>query len=117
MRPLLARANMVYQAGFCPEELDVVAGVFAEALEGEDEESVRRAFALHVKNSKRFPTPAHIVELLPECRVRHVALAEQTRGTITPGYGARLWAQVKARRDDTPMDVIIAETQAEHGLH
>jgi len=70
----------------------LLAELFAESLEGEaDWPTIARAFAAHRKTCKRFPTPAHIVELLPECRItpRRKALPE-SEGKRTAGYGKQM---------------------------
>ena len=50
------------------EELASLAEIFADDLEGESLRDVDAAFTEHRKRNKAFPTPAHILELLPECR-------------------------------------------------
>ena len=67
--PLLVTCALVYQTNQTPEELSILADIFAEDLEKENLESITNAFALHRRRSTRFPTPAHIIAILPECRV------------------------------------------------
>ena len=66
--PRLIEAEAVYKSGRSPEELALLAGIFADDLDGENPEAIDRAFALHRRESSRFPTPAHILALLPRCR-------------------------------------------------
>lgn len=87
----LATLAIVYQSNQSPEEIALLAEVFAEILAGEDTATLDKAFMLYLQNNKRFPTPAHIFELLPECRPRKeymlIAAREETH---TPGYGKQL---------------------------
>lgn len=81
---------LVYQTGQSPEEISLLAEIFAEDLADEYWESIRRAFVLHRRRSTRFPTPAHIIAILPECRVLpdRTAIPQQTTGgKRTEGMG------------------------------
>lgn len=82
---------VVYQTGQAPEEISLLAEIFAEDLMDENWESIRRAFTMHRRRSTRFPTPAHIIALLPECRVlpERVAIPQETGGKRTVGIGKR----------------------------
>lgn len=84
--PLLAKANLLYQGQYSREEIDALCAIFAEVFEGEDSEAIARAFALYFRQGKRFPTPAHILELLPECRPACMEGGEE-EAAITPGFG------------------------------
>ncbi len=88
--PRLIEAEAVYKSGRSPEELVLLAGIFADDLDGENPDAVDRAFALHRRESARFPTPAHILALLPRCRPSvgtHPALPMEGAGRKTPGLG------------------------------
>ena len=81
---------MVYKSGRSPEELALLAGIFADDLDGENPEAIDRAFALHRRESSRFPTPAHILALLPRCRPSVQPLPPlpmEGVGRKTPGLG------------------------------
>lgn len=96
----ILEANLVYQAGNPPEVLAMLAEVFSQDLAGENVESINAAFALHRRRSTRFPTPAHIIALLPECRVspRLDALPQTTMGKKTVGAGRLAFAAFKGDR-------------------
>lgn len=89
--PRLVDAEAVYKSGRSPEELALLARIFADDLHGENPEALDRAFALHRRESTRFPTPAHILALLPRCRpcMTHgvAALPMENVGRKTPGIG------------------------------
>lgn len=103
LRAELAQASFVYQTMHTPEEIELLADVFAEALPGEDTQAVERAFRLHYQRSKRFPTPCHIIELLPECRIRPAAVAlPEKQGKRTPGYGAMLYEKLRQKHEASP---------------
>jgi len=86
--PRLVDAEAVYSSGRSPEELNLLADIFAEDLEGENPESIDQAFRLHRRESTRFPTPAHILALLPRCRAVNDTLAlPEAQIKCTPGYG------------------------------
>ncbi|WP_165078873.1 MULTISPECIES: hypothetical protein [unclassified Desulfovibrio] len=92
-RRLLVRlidAEMVYRTGRSQEELALLADIFADDLAGEDAETIDRAFAAHRRGSTRFPTPAHILAIIPQCRAQrhdYAALPMEGEGTRTPGIG------------------------------
>lgn len=90
--PLLATADLVYRTQRSREELACLARVFAEDLAGASFGEVAAAFALHRRRCIYFPTPAHIIALLPECRTTP-RLAEGT-GSRTPGYGAAMCQEI-----------------------
>lgn len=102
--PLLAASALVYQTGQTPEELALLADIFAEDLAGENFESINRAFSLHRRRSSRFPTPAHIIAILPECRVlpKREALP-QASAKKTEGMGNLVLLAIKgnAQAKDT----------------
>lgn len=90
--PRLVDAEAVYKSGRSPEELALLAEIFADDLHSENAEALDRAFALHRRESTRFPTPAHILALLPRCRpcmTTHgvAALPMENVGRKTPGMG------------------------------
>lgn len=93
----LIEANLVYQADISPEELRTLANVFADDLLVENPESVTAAFDMHRRRSTRFPTPAHIFALLPECRVmpKLEALPQTSTGKKTAGAGRLAFAAFK----------------------
>lgn len=96
----LADAETVYRTGRSPEELALLADIFADDLAGEDAGDIDRAFLAHRRSSTRFPTPAHILALMPQCRSpRHdyAALPMATEGAKTPGLGKIV---VRALRGD-----------------
>lgn len=59
----------------------MLADDWSRELAGENPASVAAAFDLHRRECSRFPTLAHVLALLPRCRVRRYSLAalpEQT---------------------------------------
>lgn len=92
--PMLAEAALVYQTTQTPEELAALAEIYAEDLEGESLEAINAAFSLHRKRSTRFPTPAHIMAILPECRSLPVYEALPA-ASKTPGMGRLAFAAFK----------------------
>lgn len=88
--------------------------IFADDLDGENVESVVAAFDLHRKRTTRFPTPAHIIALLPECRVlpaRRVAIPQATEGKKTKGMGRLAYAAYKGdKAAKAALDRPIAKT-------
>lgn len=59
----------------------LLADGWSQELAGENPQSVAAALDLHRRECSRFPTLAHVVALLPRCRVRQQnlpALPEQT---------------------------------------
>lgn len=92
-RRLLVRlidAEMVYRTGRSQEELALLADIFADDLAGEDAETIDRAFTAHRRSSTRFPCPAHILAIIPQCRAQrsdYAALPMEAEGTRTPGIG------------------------------
>lgn len=88
--PRLIEAEAVYKSGRSPEELALLAGIFADDLDGENPEAIDRVFAVHRRESSRFPTPAHILALLPRCRPSVQPLPPlpmEGVGRKTPGLG------------------------------
>ena len=76
-----------------------MAEIFAESFEGEERDTLERAFAMHMKSSKRFPTPAHIAEILPECRPMNPKYRlPESDGKISPGFGRKTYLQWRADR-------------------
>lgn len=84
---LLVQAALVYQTNHTPPELAALSEIFADDLSGEDLQAIRLAFARHRQRSTRFPTPAHILALLPECRTRRGECAALPAAPKTPGMG------------------------------
>ncbi len=98
--PRLIEAEAVHKSGRSPEELALLAEIFAEDLDGENPEAIERAFALHRRESSRFPTPAHILALLPRCRQPAQSLPSlpmEVSGRKTPGLG---WLISRALRGE-----------------
>lgn len=86
----LIDAEMVYRTGRSQEELALLADIFADDLAGEDAETIDRAFASHRRSSTRFPTPAHILAIIPQCRAQrhdYAGMPMKAEGKKTPGYG------------------------------
>lgn len=101
--PRLVDAEAVYRSGRSPEEIALLAAIFADDLAGEDPDAVDRAFAMHRKESPRFPTPAHILALLPRCRPATTqgrqALPMENVGRKTPGLGALMLRAIRGDAD------------------
>lgn len=74
----LGELSLLYGRDRSPEELALLADLWAEALDGEGPDEVARAFALHLREGERFPCPADIVRLLPRCRAEAGAARERT---------------------------------------
>jgi len=110
--PRLVDAEAVYSSGRSPEELNLLADIFAEDLEGENPESIDQAFRLHRRESTRFPTPAHILALLPRCRAVNDTLAiPEAQIKCTPGYGKMVCDAVRGDPEaKLKMDALIAQT-------
>ena len=64
----LVECEAVYRTGRSPEEMLLLADIWAQDLEGQDKDDVGRAFVMHRQESSRFPCPADILRLLPRCR-------------------------------------------------
>lgn len=97
--PLLAMAEVLFKSGRSPEELELAAELYAEALAGEKLEEVKAAFALYARRRRFYPTPAEIIALLPECRQGY--RPPEPEGRRTPGYGRKICEMVldKLRSD------------------
>ena len=96
----LAKLSIVFQSGHSSKELALLEGIFAETFEREKPDTLDRAFVMHMKNCKRFPTPAHIAEFLLECRPRPVRCGLPERsGKIIPGFGMTVYLEWRARRE------------------
>ena len=65
----LVECEAVYRTGRSPEEMLLLADIWAQDLEGQDKDDVGRAFVMHRQESSRFPCPADILRLLPRCRM------------------------------------------------
>ena len=63
----LVECEAVYRTGRSPEEMLLLADIWAQDLEGQDKDDVGRAFVMHRQESSRFPCPADILRL-PRCR-------------------------------------------------
>lgn len=77
----LGELSLLYGRDRSPEELALLADLWAEALAGEERDEVARAFALYLREGERFPCPADILRLLPRCRAAartRTALPEMT---------------------------------------
>lgn len=77
----LGELSLLHGRDRSPEELALLADLWAEALDGEERDEVARAFALYLREGERFPCPADILRLLPRCRAE--ARAER-EGTALP---------------------------------
>ena len=98
--PRLTEAEMVFRSGRSPEELAVLADIFAGDLEGEDAGAIDRAFVLHRRESMRFPTPAHILALLPRCRpVSNAPALPENSGQKTPGIGMLVLRAIRGDKE------------------
>lgn len=81
----LGELSLLYGRDRSPEELALLADIWAEALHDERPDDVARALALHLREGDRIPCPADILRLLPRCRAprrpddRRIALPETTR--------------------------------------
>lgn len=65
---------------------------------------------MHRRRSTRFPTPAHIIALLPECRVlpERMAIPQETGGKRTVGIGKLVCEALKGnKKAKTALDEII----------
>ncbi|WP_165178153.1 hypothetical protein [Desulfovibrio sp. ZJ369] len=114
--PRLIEAEAVHKSGRSPEELALLAEIFADDLDGENPEAIERAFALHRRESSRFPTPAHILALLPRCRQPVQSLPPlpmECSGRKAPGLGRlvsrALRGEAAARN---AMEKLIRQTRA-----
>lgn len=65
----LVECEAVYRTGRSPEEMLLLADIWAQDLEGQDKDDVGRAFVMHRQEFSRFPCPADILRLLPRCRM------------------------------------------------
>lgn len=98
----LIDAEMVYRTGRSQEELALLADIFTDDLAGEDAETIDRAFASHRRSSTRFPTPAHILAIIPQCRAQrhdYAALPMEAEGTRTPGIGMVVARAIRGDRE------------------
>lgn len=66
----LAKMNTLFQAGIDPEELLGMAQDWTRAFETVEDspDIIAEAFVLHSRQSRHFPRPADILDLLPQCR-------------------------------------------------
>ncbi|MBQ9407445.1 MAG: hypothetical protein IJU37_12005 [Desulfovibrio sp.] len=83
----LAEMEIVYRTGRTPEEIAVLADIWAEDLADENPEDVDRAMQRHRLQSRFYPTPADIVGILDDGGRTHRALPEPRAGRQTPGIG------------------------------
>ncbi|MBQ9406955.1 MAG: hypothetical protein IJU37_09525 [Desulfovibrio sp.] len=85
----LAEMEIVYRTGRTPEEIAVLADIWAEDLADEKPEDVERAMQRYRLQSRFFPTPADIVAILDDGgRERtHRALPDARPRHQTPGIG------------------------------
>lgn len=93
LQQLLTTASIAYQANHSIEVIEALARIYLDLLAGEDADggAVARAFKLHMKTNSRFPTPAHIIALLPECRRNPEQLElPEAEGKRTPGYAGHM---------------------------
>lgn len=74
----LGELSLLHGRDRSPEELALLADLWAEALDGEGQDEVARAFALYLREGERFPCPADILCLLPRCRAEAGVARERT---------------------------------------
>lgn len=115
--PRLIEAEAVYKSGRSPEELTLLAGIFADDLDGAHPEAIDRAFALHRRESSRFPTPAHILAMLPRCRPSVQPLSSlpmEGAGRKTPGLGRLMSRALRGEAEaKDAVEKLIRQTCAE----
>lgn len=73
--------SIEYGTQTTPAQLALLADDWTRELSAENPASVAEAFDLHRRECSRFPTLAHVLALMPRCRVCHknlAALPEQT---------------------------------------
>lgn len=68
MAKQLAKMVILFDADYAPETVSVLAELWFEAFRDESAEDVAAAMALYSRRGTRFPVPAKIFELLPQCR-------------------------------------------------
>lgn len=108
----LTLAALIFDRPMSPEELLVLSRAFTEILSGEDPRAIAAAFDAQLRESRRFPVPADIIDRLPACRAALSAAAAQPESddtTHTPGYPSFLAAR---RRGD---DEALAALEQEYG--
>ena len=64
----LAELELVYRTGRTPEELALLADIWATDFAGEDQATLERAIDMHRGTARYWPTLAEIRDLLPQCR-------------------------------------------------
>ena len=108
----LLRMTLLFDKPLLANELDILADMFLEALRDESPRAVRAAFSAWIREGRRMPFPADIIDRLPACRAAQdaaAALSEAGTATRTPGYPAFLAAR---RRGD---DDALAALEQEYG--
>ena len=107
----LTLAALIFDRPMSPEELLVLSRAFTEILSGEDPRAIAAAFDAQLRESRRFPVPADIIDRLPACRAAlpTAAALSESASTHTPGYPAFLAAR---RRGD---DEALAALEQEYG--
>lgn len=90
----LFETGLVFHIDRSPEELELLADLWAEALPQEPQ-AINAAFVDWRREGRRFPVPADILDRLPSCRA---AQPERDDTTHTPGYPSFLAA--RRRGDD-----------------
>ncbi|WP_299396081.1 hypothetical protein [uncultured Desulfovibrio sp.] len=91
----LFETGLVFHIDRSPEELELLADLWAEALPREPQ-TINAAFVAWRREGRRFPVPADIIDRLPACRAAQdaaAALSEAGTATRTPGYPAFLAAR------------------------
>ena len=104
--------TLLFDKPLLANELDILADMFLEALRDESPRAVRAAFSACLREGRRMPFPADIIDRLPACRAAQdaaAALSEAGTATRTPGYPAFLAAR---RRGD---DDALAALEQEYG--
>lgn len=82
-----------------PSQLALLADDWAAEFKGESAETIVAALDTHRRECSRFPSMAHVVALLPRCRVTH-ACAALPEGDL--GGSSANWGRVRqaAQRGD-----------------
>ena len=109
----LFETGLVFHIDRSPEELELLADLWAEALPREPQ-AINAAFVAWRREGRRFPVPADIFDRLPACRAALSAAAtrpDAEPATRTPGYPAFLAA--RRRGDDDALAALEQEYSRE----
>lgn len=96
----LFETGLVFHIDRSPEELELLADLWAEVLPQEPQ-TINAAFVVWRREGRRFPVPADIIDRLPSCRAALSAAAVQPEAVSshTPGYPAFLAARRRGDND------------------